>query len=97
MKITKNRNGAALEIALEGRLDSETAPEFEKELSESLYGVRELVLDFKDLEYISSAGLRVLIWTVQTLGNRGTLRVENANSIICEIFEITGLSELLTR
>ena len=89
------RPGQFVDIALEGRLDSESAPEFQKELGDSLFGVKELVLDFEKLEYMSSAGVRVLIWTVQTLGHRGTMRVVKANDMIREIFEITGLNTLL--
>ena len=95
MKTVKTLTDSRLDIALEGRLDSESAPEFQKELGDSLFGVKELVLDFEKLEYMSSAGVRVLIWTVQTLGHRGTMKVVNVNDMIREIFEITGLNNLL--
>ena len=95
MKINMTPNDNKLYIALEGRLDTETSPELQKELGENLYAVNELTFDFEKLEYISSAGLRVMLWTIQTLGHHGTLKIINANGIIREVFEITGLSDLL--
>ena len=88
-------NGKAL-FALVGRLDTVTAPELEKELKGSLDGVSELVLDFAGLEYISSAGLRVLLSAQKTMNGRGGMKVANVNETIMEIFEITGFSDFLT-
>ena len=96
MTITKKQNDAALEIALEGRLDTTTAPELEKELNESLPGVSELVLDLEKLEYISSAGLRVLLAAHKTMARQGSMKLIHVNEIIMEIFEITGFSDILT-
>ena len=88
-------NGKAL-FAISGRLDTTTAPELEKELKESLGGVSELTLDFAGLEYISSAGLRVLLAAQKAMNNRGKMTVKNVNETIMEIFEVTGFSDILT-
>ena len=88
-------SGKAL-FALVGRLDTTTAPELEKELRESLAGVSELVLDFAGLEYISSAGLRVLLSTQKAMKNQGKMKIKNVNETILEIFEVTGFSDILT-
>ena len=96
MTITKNQDGAALEIALEGRLDTTTSPMLENELKEALPGVTELTLDLEKLEYISSAGLRVLLAAQKTMSKQGAMKLINVNEIIMEIFEITGFSDILT-
>ena len=88
-------NGKAL-FALEGRLDTVTAPDLEKELKDSLDGVTELLLDFEKLEYISSAGLRVLLAAQKTMAKQGTMTLTNVNDTIMEIFEVTGFSDILT-
>ena len=88
-------NGKAL-FTLAGRLDTTTAPELEKELKESLDGVSELALDFAGLEYISSAGLRVLLSAQKTMNCRGSMKVRNVNETIMEAFEVTGFSDILT-
>ena len=95
MKITKNLNGTALEIALEGRLDTTTAPDLENVLKESLEGVNELILDFSRLDYISSAGLRVLLSAHKTMANRGGMKVTNVNEIVNEVFDVTGFADIL--
>ena len=95
LNISKNvENGKAL-IALEGRLDTVTAPELEKMLQETLPGLEELVLDFEKLDYISSAGLRVLLAAHKTMAKQGTMQVTNVNEMIMEIFEVTGFSGIL--
>ena len=88
-------NGKAL-FSLGGRLDTTTAPDLEKELKESLGGVSELTLDFAELEYISSAGLRVLLSAQKTMNKQGGMKVTNVNETIAEIFEVTGFSDILT-
>lgn len=93
MKITKHSEGTALEIALEGRLDTNTAPELEKELKESLGGMTDLTLDFAKLEYISSAGLRVLLSAHKTM--QGRMTVKNVNDIVSEVFDVTGFVDIL--
>ena len=93
LNISKNiENGAAL-FTLSGRLDTTTAPELELQLRDSLDGVRELTLDLEQLEYISSAGLRVLLSTQKIMNKQGRIK---ANETIMEIFEVTGFSDILT-
>ena len=96
MTITKNRNGSALNIALEGRLDTTTAPDLERELKAELDGVQELTLDFARLDYISSAGLRVLLTAHKAMSAKGGMKVTNVNEIVGEVFEVTGFSDILT-
>ena len=95
MTIEKKQNGTALTIALEGRLDTTTAPELEKELN-ALGSVNELTLDFGKLEYISSAGLRVLLAAHKIMSRKGGMKVINVNEIVNEVFEGTGFSDILT-
>ena len=96
MKITKNVNGSNLEIALEGRLDTKTAPELETELKNSLEGIDSLTLDFSKLEYISSAGLRVLLSAHKTMSPKGGMKVKNVIEIVREVLDVTGFSDILT-
>lgn len=96
MKMTKTQNGGSLTIALQGRLDTTTAPELEKELLSSLDGATELTLDFSALEYISSAGLRVLLSAHKAMRGKGGMKVTHANEIVKEVFEVTGFADILT-
>ena len=96
MTITKKLDGKSLEIALEGRLDTMTAPELEAELNACLDGVDSLVLDFSKLEYISSAGLRVLLAAHKKMSTRGGMKVTHVNEIVREVFEVTGFTDVLT-
>ena len=96
MTIEKKVNGNALEIALEGRLDTMTAPELEAELNGSLAGADSLTLDFSKLEYISSAGLRVLLSAHKTMSAKGGMKVTHVNEIVQEVFEVTGFADILT-
>ncbi len=96
MKITKTCNGTELDIALEGRLDTTTAPELETELKDSLEGVTALKLDLEKLEYISSAGLRVLLSAQKAMNKQGSMVLNHVGDVIMEIFEVTGFSEILT-
>lgn len=95
MNIEKTLNGTQLVVALEGRLDTNTAPELEESLKESLNGVTELVLDLKNLEYISSAGLRVLLSAQKIMNKQGSMKVTGANSVVMEVFEVTGFIDIL--
>lgn len=95
MKIEKNLNEKNLVVALEGRLDTTTAPRFEEELKNSLAGVTDLIIDLSKLEYISSAGLRVLLSAFKTMRNKGKMKVTNANELVKEVFEVTGFSDFL--
>lgn len=96
MEIIRNRNANALELTLAGRLDTTTAPRLEAALNESLDGVAELTLDFAALEYISSAGLRVLLATQKCMNKQGKMTIRNVCADIMEVFEITGFSDILT-
>ena len=95
MTIEKKVNGNTLEIALEGRLDTMTAPELEAELNQSLGSVDTLTLDFSKLEYISSAGLRVLLSAHKVMSAKGGMKVTNVNEIVQEVFEVTGFADIL--
>ena len=96
MTVNKNLNGSKLVAAVEGKVDTVTAPDLEKALKESIAGVTELVLDFSKLDYISSAGLRVLLSMQKIMNKQGTMTVKNVNETINEIFEVTGFSDILT-
>jgi len=96
MKIEKKLNGSSLEVAVEGRLDTMTAPELEKELKDCLKGVKELIFDFGKLEYVSSAGLRVLLIAQRSMEYGGKMWVRNANELIREVFEVTGFADIIT-
>ena len=96
MTITKMQNGAELKLTLEGRLDTNTAPELEAELQSSLDGVTELTMDLEKLEYISSAGLRVLLSTQKTMNKQGEMKISNVSETVMDVFEVTGFSDILT-
>lgn len=96
MNITKNTEGSKLTIALEGRMDTTTAPKLEAELKASLNGVTELVIDLAALKYISSAGLRVLLSAQKVMNRQGSMVIRNANADLMEIFEVTGFCDILT-
>jgi len=95
MTIIKTVNGTELTLALEGRLDTVTAPELEKELKESLDGAESLILDFSKLDYISSAGLRVLLSAHKMMVGKGGMKITNVNEIVAEVFEVTGFADIL--
>ncbi|MBQ3481628.1 MAG: STAS domain-containing protein [Oscillospiraceae bacterium] len=88
-------NGKAV-FTLEGRLDTTTASALEKELAESLEGVSELCFDFAGLDYISSAGLRVLLAAQKTMNRQGEMKIVHAGEIVREVFDVTGFSDILT-
>lgn len=96
MNISKNLDGTRLEIIPEGRLDTTTSPLLEAELKDSLDGITELIFDFAKLEYISSAGLRILLAAQKVMNKQGGMIVKNANEVIAEVFEVTGFSDILT-
>lgn len=95
LNITKTVEGEKTVFSVEGRLDTNTAPEMEKAIRETIPEAREIVIDFEKLDYISSAGLRVLLSAHKAMSPGGTLRISNANQPITEIFEVTGFSEIL--
>ena len=96
MTIEKNLSGTELTITIIGRLDTTTAPQLEAEFKQSINGVEKLVLDFAALEYLSSAGLRVLLAAQKVMKNQGKMIVKNVNETINEIFEVTGFIDILT-
>ncbi len=96
LNISKNVDGKKLEYLLEGRLDTTTSPQLQEDLEKSLDSIEELVLNFEKLEYISSAGLRVLLVAQKTMTKQGKMKVTNVNESIMEIFDVTGFSDILT-
>ena len=96
MNIQKSLVNAVLTLILEGRLDSATAPELSAVVDNELAGVTQLILDMSGLEYVSSAGLRVILTAQDIMDEQGTMKVTNVNETVMEIFDITGLVELLT-
>ncbi len=96
MTITKTQNGTDLTLVLEGRLDTITAPELEAELKKSLGDAETLCLDFTKLDYISSAGLRVLLSAHKVMSAKGGMKIVNVNEIVKEVFEVTGFADILT-
>lgn len=96
MNIDKIIEENKLTVKLEGRLDTNTAPHLEEELKKDLPDINELVLDFEDLKYISSAGLRVVLSTQKTMNKQGNMIIENVNDLIMEVFEATGFVDILT-
>ncbi len=96
MNIIKNTEGKTLNIALEGRLDTTTAPQLEAELKQSIADNTELIFDFEKLEYLSSAGLRVLLAAQKVMNKQGRMVIRNVNDVITEVFEVTGFADILT-
>lgn len=96
MEITKKLEGNSLYIKLDGRLDTTTSPILEDELTAALDGVTDLTLDFSNLAYISSAGLRVLLSAQKLMNTQGTMKVTHVNADVMEVLEITGFTDVLT-
>lgn len=96
LNINKTTENGTVVFTLAGRLDTTTAPELEQEVKSSLSGVSELVMDMNKLDYISSAGLRVLLSAQKIMNKQGAMTIRNANDTIMEIFEVTGFSDILT-
>ncbi|MBR6040370.1 MAG: STAS domain-containing protein [Clostridia bacterium] len=96
LNIETKRNASELTVALSGRLDTNTAPELEKTLNTSLEGVNTLFINMEKLDYISSAGLRVLLAAQKTMNKQGEMRVVHVNETVMEIFEVTGFADILT-
>ena len=96
MEINKNLDGDALELKIIGRLDTTTAPALEAEVKNSLEGLKSIVFDLEGLEYISSAGLRVLLSAQKSMNKQGTMKLVNVNEVVMEVFEITGFVDVLT-
>lgn len=96
MEIQKNKQGQALRIVLSGRLDNTTAPMLEESIQEDIHDIKELDFDLAGLEYISSAGLRVILYAQKIMNKQGKMTISHPNSFIREIFDITGFSDILT-
>ena len=96
LNIEKNAENNTLLVKLEGRLDTTTAPQLEAELKDVLDNIALLIIDMQKLEYISSAGLRVLLASQKHISTQGEMKIRNANDVIMEIFEVTGFSDILT-
>lgn len=96
MTINLTNENSMLNVELEGRLDTTTAPQLEAELKQNLGDTKELVLDFAKLEYISSAGLRVILAAQKAMNKQGSMVIKNVNSTVMEVFEVTGFSDILT-
>ncbi len=96
MTVETKKTGADLEIGISGRLDTTTSPELEIKLKEALDGIENLVINLKELEYVSSAGLRVLLQAQKTMNKQGNMVIRNASEDVMEIFEVTGFSDILT-
>jgi anti-sigma B factor antagonist len=94
IEIKKNADELVLEIT--GRLDTITAPALDKTINENLGEIKSLILDFNNLEYISSAGLRVLLSSQKKLQQKGTMKLKNVREEVMEVFEITGFVDILT-
>ena len=96
MTINKEKNNGILTLAIEGRLDTVTAPELEKVVNEETADVRELILDMKGLEYISSAGLRVLLAAQKKMNKQGVMKLTDVCDAVMEVFEMPGFADILT-
>ncbi len=96
MTINRIHEGDALTLVLEGRLDTTTAPQLEAELKGQLKGVTALTLDMRDLAYLSSAGLRVILAAQKQMNKQGSMVICHVNETIMEIFEVTGFTDILT-
>ena len=96
MEIRKTKNGDTLTLELSGRLDTTTAPQLEKTLKTDISDVKSLEFDFASLDYISSAGLRVLLAAQKVMNRQGKMTIRNVNETIMEVFEVTGFVDILT-
>lgn len=96
MKILKQTDGSAMTIVLSGRLDTTTSPELEATIKSDISQVTELFFDFTELEYISSAGLRVLLAAQKIMNKQGRMVIRHVNETVMEVFDITGFCDILT-
>lgn len=95
MKISTERNDDKLIIALEGRIDTMTSPELEEVVNREIEGISDLTFDFGKVEYISSAGLRVLLASQKMMNKQGNMKILNVNDVVMEVFEMTGFCDIL--
>lgn len=96
MIIEKEAKDKELILSLKGRLDTSTSPQLDEELKKSLSGVKSLILNFKELEYLSSAGLRIILSAQKTMNRQGKMKICNVNDAIMEVFDMTGFADILT-
>ena len=96
MDIKKTKNDTTQTLAIQGRIDTTTAPQLEAELRSDIDGVTELYLDFTGVEYISSAGLRVLLSAQKLMSRQGKMVLSHVNESVMEVFEVTGFSDIMT-
>ena len=96
MTIEKKLNGEALTLIVSGRLDTQTAPELENELDAALPTIKELTFNMSNLEYVSSAGLRVILKAQKAMNAQGSMKLTGVNDSIMEVFDITGFLDILT-
>ena len=96
MEIMQNKNESSLNITLRGRLDTTTAPQLEEAIASAITGVTTLIFDFSTLDYISSAGLRVLLSVQKQMNKQGEMKIMNVNETVMEVFEVTGFNDILT-
>lgn len=96
MNIKQKRDCEKLTIFIDGRIDTTTSPVLQEYLQKELGGVKELILDFENVEYVSSAGLRVLLFAQKTMSSQGEMKVAHVNSDIMETFELTCFTDILT-
>ena len=96
MTIDRNVIGSKTQLKISGRLDTSTAPELESTIDNCLSGVEELIIDFEGLEYVSSAGLRVILKAQKIMNKQGNMKIVNVNDTIMEVFDITGFADVLT-
>ena len=96
MTIDRNVDGAKTQLKISGRLDTSTAPELETTIDNCISGVEELIIDFEGLEYVSSAGLRVILKAQKIMNKQGSMKIINVNDTIMEVFDITGFADVLT-
>ncbi len=95
MEVSKIQNEKSLTVAVKGRIDTSTAPTLEEELKNSLDGVESLTFDFTGVEYISSAGLRVMLATQKIMNRQGEMEIIGVNDTVMEIFDVTGFSDII--
>ncbi len=96
MNVKKTKEASKLVIALEGKFDAISAPQFEEEISNDLNSITELYIDMQAVEYISSAGLRTLLYLQQTMQEKGRMVIRNVPEIVSSVFEVTGFDEIIT-
>ena len=96
MDIKTSKEGTTLTLDIEGRIDTTTAPQLEAELKAGVSGITELIFDFSGVEYISSAGLRVLLSAQKVMNRQGSMVLHNVNEAVMDVFEVTGFIDILT-